>query len=165
LKALLTRHKYDLVVVGYHVHDVKQEHCRKARDADECRKQLGEKLIQNTEKFASWAAEHKIPLLWVTSGPMNYEVIPEQYHQFQLPGDFDRERRAMAAIMQKHGFPVLDMFHVGESCRQKQKQVLSQEGGEWPSCLSDGMHGSRYLDRMRAQLLLNWKCQQMIDYT
>ena len=64
------------------------------------------------------------------------------------------ERNKLAQLMQQYGHPVFDRFSVGRSCRQRQR-----EGPEpWPPCLRDGMHSHRFLDRMRAQMLLNWRC-------
>jgi hypothetical protein len=151
---------YDLVVAGFHVHDVKMANCKapgRPKDHDECRQELSRELIQNAEEMAKFAQDHGIPLLWITSGPLNLNLIPKEYHRFQQDDDRDRQRRAMASIMRSHGHAVLDAFHMADSCRRREQQV-KQAGGKWPSCLSDGMHGSRYLDRMRAHMILNWQC-------
>jgi hypothetical protein len=151
---------YDLVIAGFHVHDIKMGNCKtpgRPKDQDECRQELGRELIQNAEEMAKFAQNHGIPLLWITSGPQNFKLIPEEFHRFQRDDDMDRQRRTMASIMRNHGHAVLDAFHMADSCRRRE-QLVKQAGGKWRSCLSDGMHGSRYLDRMRAQMILNWQC-------
>jgi hypothetical protein len=152
---------YDLVVAGFHAHDIKMANCKtpgRPKDQDECRQELGWELLQNAEIMAKFFAQDKrVPLLWITSGPQNKKLIPEEFHRFQQDDDMDRQRRAMASIMRSHGHAVLDAFHMGDSCRRTE-QLVKEAGGQWPSCLKDGMHGSRYLDRMRAQIILNWQC-------
>jgi hypothetical protein len=151
---------YDLVVAGFHAHDIKMANCKtpgRPKDQDECRQELNRELIQNAEEMAKFAQDHGIPLLWITSGPQNSKLIPEEFHRFQRDDDMDRQRRAMASIMRSHGHAVLDAFHMADSCRRTE-ELVKRAGGQWPSCLSDGMHGTRYLDRMRAHMILNWQC-------
>jgi hypothetical protein len=88
---------------------------------------------------------------------MDLSVIPQQYHQFQLPGDLNREMNTLPPFMERYGFPVLDAFHMGQSCRHKEQQVKAQ-GGQFPPCLSDGMHVSRLMNTMLAQMILNFQC-------
>ena len=159
LERLLSETTYDAVILGHHVHDIKREHCLKAGiDPLNCRKELGIDLIRNTERFASWAKENKINLVWVTTGPMVLDNIPEQYRASQLPEDMDYEMETMASIMKSKGFPVFDAYHIAAACHRKEREVRSK-GGDFPPCFSDGMHASRFLDRSKAQILLNWKCQ------
>jgi hypothetical protein len=151
---------YDLVLAGFHAHDIKVGNCKtpgRPKDADECRQELNRELLQNAEKLAKFAQDHGIPLLWITRGPQNMKLIPEEFHSFQRDNDMDRQRRAMASIMRSHGHAVLDAFMMGDSCRRTE-HLVKQAGGQWPSCLKDGSHGSRYLDRMRAHMILNWQC-------
>ncbi|GAX21394.1 hypothetical protein FisN_28Lh084 [Fistulifera solaris] len=160
LERLLSQSTYDTVIMGHHVHDIKREYCSSKAEADirPCREQLGKDIIRNAENFASWAKENKINLLWVTTGPMLLDRIPEQFRNFQLPEDMNYEMKTMAEIMRSKGFPVLDAYHIGSACARKESEIRAN-GGEWPDCFSDGMHASRFLDREKAQMLLNWKCQ------
>ena len=66
LEQLLTSHHYDLVLVGFHNHDIKREHCKNAKDEMVCRERLVEDLYRNTQKFAAFARAKRIPIVWMT---------------------------------------------------------------------------------------------------
>ncbi|GAX25609.1 hypothetical protein FisN_28Hh084 [Fistulifera solaris] len=66
LQRLLSQNSYDTVIMGHHVHDSKAE-----ADVRPCREELGKDLIKNAEKFASWATENNINLVWVTTVYLN----------------------------------------------------------------------------------------------
>jgi len=138
---------YDFIVTGFHAHDIKGANCNKKET--NCRQRLSEELIANTKKFAEYVQAHSLPVVWATSGPMDLNDIPKQYHEFQQETDLQRERTEMVKILLDHNIPILDTYHMAQACRKQ----------ELPYCLSgDGMHSSRYVDRMRMHMLLNWKC-------
>ena len=78
---LLSNKTYDLVLAGFHVHDIAAYNCHgdMPQDADECIPELRKQLLQNAEKLASYAKEKKIKLLWSMVASQEMNLIPKQY--------------------------------------------------------------------------------------
>lgn len=158
---LLSNKTYDLVLAGFHNHDIAAYNCQRKdmpEDVNECIEELRKQLIENAQKIASYAEEKNIKLLWSTLTKQETSLIPEQYRQFQQEDTMIQAMMQMASIMRRHGHAVLDNFSIGVSC-QKAENEARRQGGHWPSCFWNGVHGSRYVDRMRAHIILNWMCE------
>lgn len=96
-------------------------------------------------------------LIWVTGPSYNYSVVPYPYNETTRGKMADTAKVYMASKGQqgfakqitkynKNGVPYLDFYQLTQACR-------------WQNCTADGGHRSRFVNRMKAQLVLNLLCK------
>jgi len=144
---------YDLIIAGFHTHDIKKDNCKGVRDWKTCRREKGHQLLENADKFAKMAADRKADMIWVTVNSENLLTIPEKYREFQQTAEVVFERLAMESIMRHYGHRVMDPFYMSIA-----SHITKTVQPTWPSAHIHGSHTTRYMARMQGQILLNSIC-------
>eukprot|EP01034_Spumella_vulgaris_P043678 gene43678-54265_t len=91
---------------------------------------------------------HNIPLTWATGPSYDLSKVPPEYRAVTLkrPTDDINRQTMQLASGDDTRIPVLDFFTLTRAC-------------EWSNCTADGGHRARFVNRMKAQMLLNNLCR------
>jgi hypothetical protein len=92
-----------------------------------------------------------LPIVLVTTPSYDNNKVPLEHRNtsLQLSGNSQKPRPMYEGLLEmaaRHGVPVIDVFQLTRSCVAK-------------NCSYDGGHRSRYVNRWKAQLLLNLLCE------
>lgn len=100
---------------------------------------------QKVEEDIQWLRAKHQNMIWVSAPKINpAKVTKAQMKYFTPTNQESLNRIGTLDVCKKHGV-CLDMYHLTSRCA-------------WDNCTTDGGHRARYVNRMKAQMLLNTLC-------
>ena len=101
------------------------------------------KYMQNLKELFS--QRERLKLTWVTGPSYAINRVPSQYRNATMSKPTELMNFKAIDLAKAIDEPLLDFFSLTHSCK-------------WSNCSSDGGHRARFVNRMKAQMLLNNIC-------
>ena len=153
--------KYDYVVINSLIHEVKFRVVQQLKLSDTKLLQLLVSKIIEYIKYVQ-AKKPSIKFVWVTGTGYRLDLVPRGYREHQTNRRMLWFNTGIVKALHRIGIPFLDIFHMTELC----KDLRCFDGHQDKSMKTiDGSHKSRFVNRMKAQMLMNYLCPPQVDET
>ena len=123
----------DYLISNILVHDLESNQNRSTRLSE---------YVNNLEVLF---ANPKSKLMWVTGPSYDLKKVPDKYLEVTKNRPTVAANKRAFELADKHGIPILDFYSLTANCR-------------WKNCSTDGGHRSRFVNRMKFQLVFNNIC-------
>lgn len=101
--------------------------------------------LDKLHEFMMWNQKHKISLSWVTGCSYTIDVTADEFTTLSKSHPTVFINTESMKLGKQTKTPVLDVFSLTYAC-------------QWENCTSDINHRSRFVNRMKAQMILNNLC-------
>ena len=102
--------------------------------------------MKNLATFIAAMKRSKVPLVWATGGAYVNERIPDEFKDNMKNAIHFQLNVESVEYLRSQGIPFVDTYHLTSGCL-------------WSNCTTDGSHKSRFVERMKAQILMNHLCR------
>jgi hypothetical protein len=124
----------DYLISNILVHDLESNQNRSTR------------LSQYINNLEVLFANPKSKLMWVTGPSYDLKRVPDKYLETTKNRPTVAANKKSFELADQYGIPILDFYSLTANCR-------------WKNCSTDGGHRSRFVNRMKFQLVLNNICR------
>ena len=155
--------EHDFVAMNTLIHEVKFRTVQKLKNAPDTR--ILQMLVAKIVQYVKHLLEKKpsLKFVWVTGTGYKLDLVPRGYREHQTNKRMLWYNTGIVKALRKLNVGFLDIFHMTETCRES--RCFDGHKGDQSLKNIDGSHKSRFVNRMKAQMLLNYMCPPPVDET
>ena len=102
--------------------------------------------MKNLATVVKALKEANVPVVWATGGAYVSDRIPDEFRDNMKNTIHFQLNVESVDYLRSQGIPFVDTYHLTSGCL-------------WSNCTIDGSHKSRFVERMKAQILMNYLCK------